>query len=76
LSTRQNTDFTERVGRAQILDRLDQLTARINTFVDELAANQREYEELSNAHGVAIAEYDRLRSKLVALDSERAPVKA
>jgi hypothetical protein len=46
----------------QALDRVDA----------DLAANQREYDELSERRHLLVSEHDRLRRKLVALDEAAA----
>jgi hypothetical protein len=61
-------DFVEAVGRDAITRRLRRLEVRLDGLSDELAANQREYEELQSAYRTALAEHDQLSTKLRLLD--------
>lgn len=63
-------EFVERVGREAVLDRLERLQTRIDGLADELAANQREYEELQRTYRISLAEHDSLTTKLRSLDAE------
>lgn len=65
-------EFTEAVGRDTILRRLGGLQARLDGLTAELAANQREYDELQRAYRIALAEHEQLTTKLRAYDAEDA----
>lgn len=60
----------ERIGRDEVLARLESLSRRLDARAEEIDANLREYEQLASAQRGDVAEYDRLRAKLVALDAE------
>lgn len=60
----------EAVGRDAILRRLGGLENRLVALAAELDANQREYDELHQAHRIALTEHERLVAKLRALDAE------
>lgn len=61
-------EYVQAVGRDAIEERLHRLGMRLDTLNDELAANQREYDELQRAYRIALAEHDQLTSKLRTLD--------
>jgi hypothetical protein len=61
-------DFVEAIGRDAITRRLRRLEVRLDALNDELAANQREYEELQAAYRTALAEHDQHATKLRLLD--------
>jgi hypothetical protein len=63
-------EFTEAVGRENIIRRLGGLDVRLDGLAAELAANQREYDELQRAYRLALAEHEQLTSKLRAHDVE------
>jgi chromosome segregation ATPase len=58
----------EAVGHPAILTRLYDTHEEIGRVDEDLAANQREYEELSERRHALVSEHDRLRRKLVQLD--------
>lgn len=60
----------EAVGRQSILTRLYDIGEEVNRVDDDLVANQREYEELSERRHTLVSEHDRLRRKLTQLERE------
>jgi hypothetical protein len=58
----------EAVGRGAIRTRMFDIEQEVDRLDADLAANQREYDELFERRHFLVSEHDRLRRKLVALD--------
>jgi predicted nuclease with TOPRIM domain len=55
--------------RPGIIARLARLEARLDTLLDELEANHREYDRLQDTYRRTLAEHDHLTTRLRQLDS-------
>lgn len=60
-------------GELAILRRLDAIDRRLAALADDLAANEREYEELRRGASLLTAEESMLRARHAALQPERGP---
>jgi hypothetical protein len=58
----------EAVGRYAVRMRMFDIEQELDRVDVDLAANQREYDELYERRHFLVSEHDRLRRKLVALD--------